>query len=152
GGVRRRSADRARAFLVAARQVVQRLVEELTDPGVELLQAVEVHRQDVVAVDARKRRIDQAVVADVLAQVLLDDDDSVDELAQRDSLIEPGAPPVGELFLPPPRALTPPAGDPFLHPPRARIADPVAQLIQDVKEPLLEILGTDAAEPPRPIV
>ena len=40
---------------MAARQEVQRLVEELPDANVEILQAVQVHRQHVVALDPELR-------------------------------------------------------------------------------------------------
>ena len=48
-------------------------------------------REHVVAFHPRKRRIDEAVVADVAAEVLLDDDDGEDQLADRNTLVE--APP-----------------------------------------------------------
>jgi len=42
---------------MAARQEVQRLIEELPDANVEILQAVQVHRQHVVALRRRPRRM-----------------------------------------------------------------------------------------------
>ena len=65
----------------------------------QILQAVQVHRQDVVAVNPRKRRINQPVVENVAPHVLLEDDDRVHDLAQRYALLEPAAAPVGELRL-----------------------------------------------------
>src|SRR5262249_12502538 len=125
----RRHVDRgSRAFLVTRGEVVQRLVEELADPRAEIVQAVEVQRQHVVAFGTGKRRVDETVVADVAAQVLLDDDDRVDQLAQRNALIEPPAAPFREL---PARLF------------RSRIADPVAEMMQQLKDALLEILPAD---------
>src|SRR6185503_654721 len=109
-GIRQFLAWAAQPFLVADGEVVQRLVEELAD---------------------------EHVVADIAPQVLLDDDDRVNQLAQRNALIEPPASPVGELG---PRLL------------RSGVSDPVAETIQELNDALFEILGTDGTEAWRPRV
>src|SRR6185436_12465937 len=136
-GIRQFLAWAAQPFLVADGEVVQRLVEELADEHVKIVQALQMEREDVVAFHARKRRIDETVVADIAPQVLLDDDDRVNQLAQRNALIEPPASPVGELG---PRLL------------RSGVSDPVAETIQELNDALFEILGTDGTEAWRPRV
>ena len=72
-----------RLGLVTTSEVVERLVEEPAKSSVEILEAIQVHRQDIVAVNPWKRRVNQPVIENVAPHVLLEDDDRVEDLAQR---------------------------------------------------------------------
>ena len=52
-GIRQFLAWAAQPFLVADGEVVQRLVEELADQHVEIVQALQVEREDVIALDRK---------------------------------------------------------------------------------------------------
>ena len=94
-------------------------------------------RQHVVAFHPWKRRLDETVVADVAAQVLLDDDDGEDQLAQWNPLVEPPASPVAEF------------GAGLV---RLRVADPVAEVMQELEDTLLEVNPSNRVEPAGPFV
>src|SRR5947207_6509889 len=77
--------------LVAAREMVESAIEELPDLVIEFLDAVQLEREELVGDDATAGKVDQAVLADIAAQVVLGDHEGVDQLADLHALAEAGA-------------------------------------------------------------
>src|SRR5262245_38328522 len=75
--------DVVASTLVTAGKKVQRLVEECADSGVEVLEALQVHRQHVIAIDPGEGRLEETMVANVPAEVPLENGDGGDDRAQR---------------------------------------------------------------------
>src|SRR5262249_21009123 len=122
---------------VPASQVIERAIEELSDLVVELLDTVELERKQFVGRHAVARKVHQAVVADVSAQVLLGNQKRVHQLAHADALAEPH--PSDLLVFTTYRTLV-------------RLADPLPEVVVERGNTCLDIDRVEATESRSPLV
>ena len=79
-------------LLVAASEMIQRSIEELSHLIIQLLNAVQLDRQQFLRDDAVAGKVDEPVLADVATQVVLANQERVNQLADRHALTEARSP------------------------------------------------------------